>query len=60
MQAGEQTLSRSYHTLLRLILLRSLFPSNKEEHQTACNQQNNAFSNPFPIPKTALISRLRP
>ena len=39
MQAGERLLSRSYHTLLRLVLIGSLFHSNKEEHQTACNQQ---------------------
>ena len=32
-------LSRSYHTLLRLVLIGNFLSSNKEEHQTARNQQ---------------------
>lgn len=39
MQAGEHLLSRSYHTLLRLVLIGNFLSSNKEEHQTARNQQ---------------------
>ena len=39
MQAGEHLLSRSYHTLLCLVLIGNFLSSNKEEHQTARNQQ---------------------
>ena len=44
-------LSRSYHTLLRLVRIGRLIPSNKEEHNTSRDQQakNNEQDDQRPI-----------
>lgn len=51
MQAGEQTHSRSYHTLLCLVLIGNSLSSNKEEHHTSRDQQaeNDEQDNERPI-----------
>ena len=51
MQAGEHLLSRSYHTLLRLVLIGNFLSSNKEKHHTSRDQQaeNDEQDNECPI-----------
>ena len=39
MKAGEQTLSRSYHTLLRLVRIGCSLSSDEEEHHASRDQQ---------------------
>ena len=51
MQAGEQMLSRSYYTLLCLVLIGNSLSSNKEEYHTSRDQQaeNYKQDNECPI-----------
>ena len=50
MQAGEQTPSRSYHTLLRLVLIGNSLSSNKEKHHTSRDQQAENYKQDYECP----------